>query len=142
MKFRDFSRIFGAVSPRRSRPPEACSPLKVIPDRGPAARRFFFTKMIKINDFNVKIINFKGFQTFLLSKFVIKHDRFHENSFFDQNLIKKKNYEKIFFWWKKIIFWIFKKNIIVNFWTKNKKGPKRPNGLSILMPWLLDFNVF
>ena len=78
----------------------------MIPDRGGGARQFFFTKLIKINDFNVKIINFKGFQSVLLSIFVIKYCYFHENLFFDQNLIKKKfNKKIIFFDEKKKIFW-------------------------------------
>ena len=35
-----------------------CSPPKVTPGRGLAARRFFFTKVVKINDFKVEIIVF------------------------------------------------------------------------------------
>ena len=35
-----------------------CSPLKVTPGRGLAARRIFFTKVVKINDFKVEIIVF------------------------------------------------------------------------------------
>ena len=70
----------------------------------PPLGEFFCVKLIKINDFTVKIINFKGFQSVLLSNFVIKYCYFHENSFFDQNLIKKNFIRKIIFWWKKIFF--------------------------------------
>ena len=63
--FEDFLNIFGAIKPPRSGPPEACPPPKVTPGRGLAARRFFLKKLIKINDFNVKIMIFKCFQYYL-----------------------------------------------------------------------------
>jgi len=60
--------------------------------------------LIKINDFNVKIINFKGFQSVLLSNFVIKYCYFHENSYFDQNMIKKIFMKKNIFFYENFFF--------------------------------------
>ena len=48
-----------------------CPPPKVTPGRGPAARRNFFTELIKIKDFRVEIIVFMYFlMSFPMKTFV------------------------------------------------------------------------
>ena len=51
-----FSQYFRRILAPAQRAAGGCSPLKVTPGRGPAARRIFFSKLIKINDFLLKII--------------------------------------------------------------------------------------
>ena len=43
--------FFRVIEPPRSGPSETCSPLKESPGRVPAAGEFFYTLLIKINDF-------------------------------------------------------------------------------------------
>ena len=71
--------------------------LRWLPVGGPPLGDFFFTKWIKINDFNVKIIIFKCFQWVFLSDIFNKYCCFRENSFFWSNLIKKFFDQKKFF---------------------------------------------
>ena len=65
-KFGFFCRVLAPAQ----RAAGGCSPLKVTPGRGLAARRNFFTKLVKINDFEVEIIVFMWiFMSFVMSKF-------------------------------------------------------------------------
>ena len=60
MFFRKFGFFCRILAPAQ-RAAGGCSPPKVTPGRGLAARRIFFTKLIKIKDFKVEIIVFMDF---------------------------------------------------------------------------------
>ena len=72
------------ISPRAAGRRRHAHRLRWLPVGGPPLGEFFFTELIKTNDFNVKIIIFKCFLCVFLSKYFIKYCYFHENTFLYQ----------------------------------------------------------